>query len=149
MVLNSIPTDWLQIPKTETAKPDENFCIKLTPNTKPKKVTELTCRWLYTALILDEARSTELSYRQAWGITFGPINWENTFKNIQKNNLDRKANDLRWKILHRCLPTAKRLVGRSPFLPAHVKCVRNMKRTSHIYFSYAPVQKRSRNISLL
>ena len=58
---------------------------------------ELTCRWLYTVLILDEARSTELSYRQAWGITFGPINWENTFKNIQKNNFDRKANDLRWK----------------------------------------------------
>ena len=58
MVLNSIPTDWLQILKTETAKPDESFCIKLTPDTKPKKVTELTCRWLYTALILDEARST-------------------------------------------------------------------------------------------
>ena len=78
MVLNSIPKEWLQILKTETGKPDESFSIKLTPDTKPKKVTELTCRWLYTALILDEARSTELSYRQAWGITFGPINWENT-----------------------------------------------------------------------
>ena len=40
MVLNSsILTDWLQILKTETAKPDGNFCIKLTPDTKPKKVT--------------------------------------------------------------------------------------------------------------
>ena len=94
-VLNSIPTDWLQILKTETAKPDESSCIKLTPDTKPKKVTELTGRWLYTALILDEARFTELSYRQAWGITFGPINWENIFKNLQKNNFDRKANDFR------------------------------------------------------
>ena len=56
MVLNSVPKDWLQILKTETAKPDETFCIKLTPDTKPEKVTELTCRWLYTALILDEAR---------------------------------------------------------------------------------------------
>ena len=35
MVLNSIPTDWLQILKTETAKPEETFCIKLTPDTKP------------------------------------------------------------------------------------------------------------------
>ena len=118
MVLNSIPSDWLQVLKTEIAKPDETFSIKLTPDTKPKRVTELTCKWLYTTLLLEEARSTEHSYRQAWGTTFGFINWENTFKNIQKNNFDREANDLRWKILHRCLPTAKRLAGRSPFFPS-------------------------------
>ena len=118
MVLNSIPKDWLQILKTEIAKPDENFSIKLTPDNKPKPVTELTCRWPYTASPFDEARSTEHSHRQAWGTTFGPINWENTFKNIQKNNFDRKANDLCWKILHRRLPTAKRLAGRSPFFPS-------------------------------
>ena len=136
MVLNSIPTEWLQILKTETGKPDESFSIKLTPDTKPKKVTELTCRWLYTALILDEARSTELPYRQAWGITFGPINWENTFKNIQKNNFDRKANDLRWKILHRCLPTAKRLAGRSPFFPSSTcqVCKKYEENLTHLFF---------------
>ena len=33
MVLNSVPTDWLQIPKTETAKPDE-FLYKI--NTRHK-----------------------------------------------------------------------------------------------------------------
>ena len=99
-------------------------------------MTELTCRWLYTALILDEARSTELSYRQAWGITFGPINWENTFKNIQKNNFDRKANDLRWKILHRCLPTAKRLAGRSPFFPSSTcqVCKKHEENLTHLFF---------------
>ena len=136
MVLHSIPNEWLQILKTETGKPDESFSIKLTPDTKPKKVTELTCRWLYTALILDEARSTELSYRQAWGITFGPINWENTFKNLQKNNFDRKANDLRWKILHRCLPTAKRLAGRSPFFPSSTcqVCKKYEENLTHLFF---------------
>ena len=136
MVLNSVPKDWLQILKTETAKPDETFCIKLTPDTKPKKVTELTCRWLYTALILDEARSTEHTYRQAWGTTFGPINWENTFKNLQKNNFDGKANDLRWKILRRCLPTAKRLAGRSPFFPSSTcqVCEKHEENLTHLFF---------------
>ena len=57
MVLNSIPSDWLQVLKTEIAKPDETFSIKLTPGTKPKRVTELTCKWLYTALLLEEANS--------------------------------------------------------------------------------------------
>ena len=88
VVLNSIPEDWLQILKTEIAKPDENFSIKLTPDTKPERVMKLTGRWLYTALLLDQARSTEHSYRQAWGTTFDLINWENTFENIQKNNFD-------------------------------------------------------------
>ena len=59
MVLNSIPTDWLQILETEIAKPDENLSIKLFPDTKPKLVIQLTCRWLYTALLLDEARATD------------------------------------------------------------------------------------------
>ena len=36
MVLNSIPPDWLQVLKAEIAKPDENFSIKLSPDTKPK-----------------------------------------------------------------------------------------------------------------
>ena len=66
MVLHSVPKDWLQILQTEITKPGENFSIKLTPDTKPKRVTELTCRWLYTALLFDEASSTEHSYRQAW-----------------------------------------------------------------------------------
>ena len=69
-------------------------------------------------MLLDEARSTEHSYRQAWGTTFGLINWENTFENIQKNKFDCKANDLRQKILHQCLPAAKRLAGWSPFFPS-------------------------------
>ena len=136
MYLNSIPKDWLQILKTEIAKPDENFSIELTPDTKPKLVTELTGRWLYTALLLDEARSTEHSYRQAWGTTFGLINWENTFENIQKNNFDCKANDLRWKILHRCLPTAKRLAGWSPFFASSTcqVCKKHEENLTHLFF---------------
>ena len=131
-----MPTDWLQILKIETAKPDESFCITLTPDTKLKKVTELTCQWLYTALILDEARFTELSYREAWGITFGPINWETTFKNLLKNNFDRKANDLRWKILDRCLQTAKRLSGWSPFFPSSAcqVCEKHEENLTHVFF---------------
>ena len=120
MVLSSIPSDWLQVLKTEIAKPDVTCSMKLTPDTKPNLVTQLTCRWLYTTLLLDEARSTDHCYRQAWGTTFSIINWEKTFKNIQSNNFDHKANDLHWKILHQCLPTAKRLAGRSPFFLSNV-----------------------------
>ena len=91
---------------------------------------------LYTALILDEASSTELSYRQTWRITFGPINWESTFKNIQKNNFDRKANDLHWKILHRCIPTAKRLAGRSPYFLSSTcqVCKKYEENLTHLFF---------------
>ena len=154
MVLNSIPKDWLQIIKTEIAKPDDSFYIKLTPDTKPKKVTELTCRWLYTALLLDEARSTEHSYRQAWGTIFGPVNWENTFKNIQKNNFDLKANDLRWKILHRCLPTVKtnkRLEGRSPFFPSSTcqVCEKHEENLTHLFFLCPSAKKIWKHITAL
>ena len=150
MVLNSIPKDWLQILTTEIAKPDESFCIKLAQDTKPKKVTELTCRWLYTALLLDEARSTEHPYRQAWGTTFGPINWENTFKNIQRNNFDHKANDLRWKILHQCLLTAKRLAGRSHFFPSSTcqVCEEHEENLTHLFFLCPSTKKRCGNTSL-
>ena len=136
VVLNGILSDWLQILKTKIAKPDENFSIKLLLDTKPKPVTQLTCRWLYTALLLDEARATDHSYRQAWGTTFGPINWEKTFKNIQKNNFDCKANDLCWKILHWCLPTAKRLAGRSPFFPSSTcqVCEKHEESLAHLFF---------------
>ena len=148
MVLNSIPKDWLQVLKTETAKPDETFYIKLTQDTKPKNVTELTCRWIYTALMLDEARSTEHAYRQAWGITFGPINWESTFKHLQKNNFDRKANDLRRKILHRCLPTAKRLAGRSPFFPSSTcqVCGKHEENLTHLFFLCPSAKSENKNL---
>ena len=104
-----------------------------------------------TALLLDEARSTEHSYRQASGATFGPINWENTFRNIQKNNFDRKANDLRWKILHRCLPTAKRLAGRSPFFPSSTcqVCETHEENLTHLFFLCPSAKKIWKHITAL
>ena len=151
MVLSSIPKHWLQVLTTEIAKPDLNFSIKLSTDTKPKLVTQLTCRWLYDALLLDEARSTDHSYRQAWGTTLGPINWEKTFKNIQKNNFNRKANDLRWKILHRCLPTAKRLAGRSPFFPSSTcqVCEKHEENLTHLFFLCPSAKKIWKHINTL
>ena len=151
MVLNSITPDGLQVLKTEIAKPDENFSIKISPDTKLKLVTQLTCRWLYDTLLLDKARSTDHSYRQSWGTTLGHINWKKTFKNIQKNNFDRKANDLCWKILHRCLPTAKRLAGRSPFFPSSTcqVCEKHEENQTHLLFLCPSAKKIWKHITNL
>ena len=72
------------------------------PN-RTKLVTTLNCKTLYNALPRDETSSVDHSYRQKWANTLGPVDWEKIFKNIQKNNLDRKANDLRWKIIYQLL----------------------------------------------
>ena len=44
--------------------------------------------------------------------------------------------DLRWKIIHRCLPTARRPAGRSPFFTSNMcqvcgKCEENL---THLFF---------------
>ena len=77
------------------------------------------------------------------GDHFRPYQLENTFKNIQKNNFDRKANDLRWKILHRCLPTAKRLAGRSPFFPSSTcqVCEKHEENLTHLFFLCTSAKK--------
>ena len=111
-ILQSIPKGWKDLLNTEIGKPDETFYVKL--DAEPKLVTTLDCKTLYNALLLDETNSVDHSYRQKWANTFG-LDWEKIFKNLQKNNFDGKANDLRWKIIHRCIPTTRRLAGRSPF----------------------------------
>ena len=103
VILENIPKDCKDLLNTEIGKPDETFHIKLNTGNKPKLVTKLNCKILYNALLRDETSSVDHGYRQKWANTLGPVNREKIFKNIHKNNSDRKANDLRWKILHRCI----------------------------------------------
>ena len=114
-ILEAIPKDWKYLLNTEIGKPDETFYIRVGTDIESKLVTQLNCKTLYNILLTDDPSSIDHAYRAKWTNTLGPVNWMKIFKNIQKNNFDRKANDLRWKILHRCIPTAKRLAGRSQF----------------------------------
>ena len=43
---------------------------------------------------------------------------------------------MHWKILHRCLPTAKRLAGRSPFFPSSTcqVCEKHEENLTHLFF---------------
>ena len=112
-ILQSIPKDWEDLLNTEVGKPDETFYLKL--DGKPKLVTTLDCKALYNVLLQDKRNSVDHSYRQKWANTLGPVDWDKIFKNLHKSNFDGKANDPRWKIIHRCITTARRLAGRSPF----------------------------------
>ena len=84
------------------------------------------------------------------GTTLGPLNWEKTFKNIQKNTFDRKANGLRWKILHRCSPAAKRLAGRSPFFLSTCQvCDKHEENLTHLFFLCPSAKKIRKYITTL
>ena len=135
-ILESIPRDWKDCLNSETGKPDETFYIQLSTDTKPKLVTELNCNTLYNILLTKDASSVYHTYRPKWASTLGSMNWGKIFKDIQKNNIDRKANDLRWKIPHRCIPTARRLAGRSPFFLTNTCqiCKQYEENLTHLFY---------------
>ena len=87
-------------------------------------------------LVKDEAKFLRHDYKQKWIDTLGEVNWEKTFKDLQKSNFDRKANDLRWKIIRRYLPTARRLAGRSPLFTSNMcqVCGKYEKNLTHLFF---------------
>ena len=84
-------------------------------------------------------------YRSKWQNAFGnTINWEKSFRDIQKGKNDRKANDLRWKIVHLCIPTAVRLAGRNTYFDSDI-CQRwraYLETISHLFF-YCEQSKKS------
>ena len=99
-------------------------------------MTELNCNTLYNILLTKDASSVYHIYRPKWANSLGAMNWEKIFKDIQKSNIDRKANDLRWKILHRCIPTARRLAGRSPFFVTNTCqiCKQYEENLTHLFY---------------
>ena len=135
-ILGSLPTEWRHLLNTTTDKPDDNFSIRINRNTDPKLVSKLNCKTFYDMLVKDEAKFVYHDYKKKWIDTLGEVNWEKTFKDLQKSNFDRKANDLRWKIIHRCLPTARRLAGRSPLFTSDMcqVCGKYEENLTHLFF---------------
>ena len=136
--METIPKDWKDLLNTEIGKPDETFRIQVDTDTEPKLVTQLNCETLYNILLREDTSSGDHAYRTKWANTLGPDNWIKIFKNIQKSNADRKANDLRWKILHRCIPTANRLAGRSQFFNTSKVCEQYEENLTHLFYALAP-----------
>ena len=93
-ILGSLPTEWRHLLNTTTDKPDDNFSIRINRNTDPKLVSKLNCKTFYDMLVKDEAKFVYHDYKKKWIDTLGEVNWEKTFKDLQKSNSDRKANDL-------------------------------------------------------
>ena len=140
-ILQSIPKDWKDLLNTEVGKPDETSCVKL--DGKQKLVTTLDCNTLYNALLRDETNSVDHSYRQKWANTLGPVDWDKISKNLHKSHFDRKANDLRWKIIHRCIPTARRPAGRSPFFNTSTckVCEKYEETLTHLFYLCSSAKK--------
>ena len=90
----------------------------------------------YNILVTRDISSVDHSYRQKWANTLGFVNWGKVFKSIQKSNVDRKANDLRWKILHRCTLTARRLAGKSPLFDSSIckVCEHYEENLTHLFY---------------
>ena len=105
-------------------------------NTEPKLVSKLNCKVLYNALVEDEAKLLHHDHKGKWVDTLGAVNWEKIFKDLQKSNFDRKANDLRWKIIHRRILTAHRLAGRSPLFTSSIcqVCKKYEEDLTHLFF---------------
>ena len=77
------------------------------------------------------------AYRPKWQSAFGnTINWEKFFRDIQKGKKDKKANDLRWKMAHLCLPTAVRLAGRNQHFESDIcqRCKEHPETISHLFY---------------
>ena len=136
-IWQSIPREWRHLLRTMTGKPVDDFLITVKTNTEPKLVSKLNCKAFYNALVEDEAKFLHHDYKGKWVDTLGAVNWEKTFKDLQKSNFDRKANDLRWKIIHRCIPTAHRLAGRSPLFTSSIcqVCKKYEENLTHLFFS--------------
>ena len=139
----AIPKDWKDLLNTETGKPDETFHIQLDSDTEPKLVTKLNCKTIYNILLTRGISSVDHSYRQKWANTLGFVNWGKVFKSTQKSNVDRKANDLRWKILHGCIPTARRLAGKSPLFDSSIckVCEQYEENLTHIFYLCSSAKK--------
>ena len=76
-------------------------------------------------------------YRSKWQNSIGnTINWKKSFCDIQKGKNNRKANDLRWKIVHLCIPTAVRLAGRNTYFDLVIcqMCEAYPETISHLFF---------------
>ena len=142
-ILEAIPKDWKDLLNTEIGKPDETFYIQLDSDTEPKLVTKLNCKILYNTLLRRDTGSVDHAYRQKWANTLGSVNWGKVFKNIQNSNVDRKANNLQWKILHRCIPTARRLAGRSQFFNSSTckVCEQYEENLTHLFLSMLQCKK--------
>ena len=143
IIRQAIPKDWKDLLDTEIGKPDETFHIQLDSDTEPKLVTKLNCKILYNTLLRRDTGSVDPAYRQKWANTLGFVNWGEMFKNIQKSNVDRKANDLRWIILDRCIPTARRLAGRSQFFNSSTckACEQYEENLTHLFYLYSSTKK--------
>ena len=52
-------------------------------------------------------------------------------------------NDLRWKIIHRCIPTARRLAGRSPFFHTGTckVCEKYEENLTHLFYLFSSAKK--------
>ena len=135
-IWESILREWRCLLRTMTDKPDDDFLIKERTNTEPKLMSTLNCKAFYNALVEDEAKFLHHDYKRKWLDTLGTVNWEKTFKDLQKRNFDHKANNLRWKIIHRCILTAHRLAGRSPLFNSNIcqVCQKYEENLTHLFF---------------
>ena len=115
-ILQALPQNWKRSTTTETTKPDHTFSIQHRALRQPTQITTLNCKTFYKMLMYQGRQTITHGYRSKWQNAFGnSINWDKSFLDIQKGRNDRKTNDLRWKIVHLCLPTAVRLAGRNTY----------------------------------
>ena len=143
-ILQALPQNWRRAITTEITKPDHTFYIQDPALKQPTKITTLNCKTFYKMLMYQGMQTITHGYRSKWQNAFGnTINWEKSFRDIQKGKNDRKANDLRWKIVYLCMPTAVRLAGRNTFFDSDIcqRCKAYPETISHLFFYYEQSKK--------
>lgn len=133
----AIPADWKIKITRETAQPDETFEIKHESLNKPKNITKMTSKNFYDMLLYEETKSIPQTYRGKWqtGLKTS-LDFKKIFTSIYKSKNDRKANDLRWKIIHLAIPTAVALQGKKPEFPTDLCqiCKQHKETIPHLFF---------------
>ena len=142
-ILQAIPNDRKDLLNTETGKKDETFHIELDSDTEPKLVTKLNCKTIYNTLLRRDTSSVDHPYRLKWANILGFVNWGKVFKSIEKSNVDRKAIDLRLEIIHRCIPTARRLAGKSQLFESSIckVCEQYEENLTHLFYLCSSAKK--------
>ena len=141
-LINAIPSQWRRRICTESVS--QNYlaippCVTKSSN-KDVKLTTLSVREFYKILMLKKVINLKpryLLWNDIFKLDISKAQWKRIFLCLFRRNSNKGAFDIKWKILHRGLPTQKSVflwqgVG-SPFC---IRCAQNIEEDlEHLFFS--------------
>lgn len=98
----------------------------------PFPILNASCKSCYLTFV--ESTSVQPHCVAKFGPQYGPLDWESIWTSLSFMPLDRKVEDLSWKIAHGVLYTAERLNGFGYSVPLSCFCGSPLESLDHLLF---------------